>query len=327
MMDLVMTIGMPIKNRIFCIDKVLASISSQTYPKNKIKMVFIDDQSTDGTYERLLQWKEQHKEEYLDIQILRAESKGYISILRNLCISNMEGDLMLFWDSDVVAPDDDALSRMIQKLADSNAVVIGFPCYRKPPCLYEKILQARTELGGLGFTAIKKLVFDKVGLFNEKLRVNEDTEFFSRVKLNGLKIVFDALTPCTHLRPETLLQSGIKNGILNYARRLKWCFSHDSFVYIQCLKAGSKPYLLRILYYLALPPIIILWIFNLLNPILSVELASLFLITYLLLNLSYHVWKAKSNRLLGVVAFAYHTPCGIAISYGCLVKLFKSFFR
>lgn len=323
----IITIGMPIKDRIFCIDKVLASISSQTYPKNKINIVFIDDQSNDGTYEKLLKWKEQHKEEYLNIQIMRAESKGYISTLRDLCVSNMEGDILFFWDSDVVAPDDDALSRMIQQLADSDIVAVGFPCYRERLCLYEKILQAGTELGGLGFTAIKKLAFDKVGLFNEKLRVNEDTEIFSRMKLKGLKIVSDTQTPCTHLRPKTLVQSSIKNSILNYARRLKWCFSYNSFLYIQCLKAGSKLYLLKILYYLALPPIIILWIFNLLNPILPIALTSLFLIAYLLLNLSYHIWKAKRNRLFGIVAFAYHTPYGIAISYGCLVKLLKGFFE
>lgn len=146
---------MPIKNRIFCIDQVLVSIASQTYPKNKIKLVFIDE-STDGTYEKLLQWKEEHKEEYLDIQILRINSKGYISSLRNICVSNMEGDIIFFWDSDVLAPDNTALSRVIQKLVSSNDVAVaGFHYERKTPSLYEKILRVRTELGGLGFTAIK----------------------------------------------------------------------------------------------------------------------------------------------------------------------------
>jgi glycosyltransferase involved in cell wall biosynthesis len=325
-MNVVITIGMPIKNRIFCMDKVLASMSSQTYPKNKIKIIFIDDQSTNGTYEGLLQWREQHKEEYLSIQIMRADSKGYISTLRNLCVSNMEGDLILFWDSDVVAPDDDALGRMIQRLVDSNAVAIGFPCYREPPSLYEKILQSRTELGGLGFTAIKRSAFDKVGLFNEKLRVNEDTEFYSRVKLKGLKVIFDTQSPCIHLKPETPLHSSMKNGVLEYLRRVKYCFSYVPLVYGECLRAGSKPHLLRILYYFALPPIIMLWIFDLLYPIFPVTLASLFLIAYILLNLSHHILKAKKNRLFGIVAFIYHIPCGMAISYGYLVILVKRLF-
>jgi glycosyltransferase involved in cell wall biosynthesis len=327
MMDVVITIGMPIKNRIFCMDKVLASMSSQTYPKNKIKIIFIDDQSTNGTYEGLLQWKEQHKEEYLSIQIMRADSKGYISTLRNLCISNMEGDIILFWDSDVVAPDDDALGRMIQRLVDSNAVAIGFPCYREPPSLYEKILQSRTELGGLGFTAIKRSAFDKVGLFNEKLRVNEDTEFYSRVKLKALKVIFDTQSPCIHLKPETPLHSSMKNSVLEYFGRLKWCFSYVPFVYNECIKAGSKLHLLRILYYFALPPIFLLWIINLLNPIFPITITSISLIVYLLLNLSHHIWNAKRNRLFGIVAFVYHVPCGIAISYGYIVRLIKRLFR
>lgn len=317
----IITIGMPIKDRIFCIDKTLASISSQTYPKNKIKIVFIDDQSNDGTYERLLQWKEQHEKEYLGIQILRAESKGYISTLRNLCVSNMKGDIIFFWDSDTIAPDDNALSRMVQQLVGSDAVVVGFPGYCERPSVYEKILRAGTELGGLGFTAIKKLAFDKVGLFNEKLRVNEDTEFFSRVKVNGLKVIFDTRSPCTHLKPEIPSHSSMKNGVLEYLRRVKYCFSYVPLVYGECLRAGSKPHLLRILYYFALPPIIMLWILDLLYPIFPVTLASLFLIAYILLNLSYHIWRAKRNRLFGIVAFAYHVPCGIAISYGYFVKL------
>lgn len=326
MANAIITIGMPIKNRIFCIDRVLTSISSQTYPKNKIKMVFIDDESTDGTYEKLFQWKEQRKEEYLDIQIQRVNSNGYISTLRNLCVSNMEGDIIFFWDSDILAPDNDALSRVIQKLVSSDDVaVVGFHCERESPSLYEKILRTGTELGGLGFTAIKRSAFDKVGLFNEKFRVNEDEEFSSRVKLKGFKIIFDASTPCLHLRPETQPRYGIKRGVLEYLTRLKFYFSYGSFVCSECIRQGSKLHLLRILYYFALPPIFLFWVLNFFNPVFPVTLISIFFAVYLILNLLYHIRKTRGNRLFGIVAFAYHIPCGIAISYGYIARLIKSF--
>lgn len=323
--DPIVTIGMPIKNRIFCIDRVLTSIASQTYPKNKIKLIFIDE-SADGTYEKLLQWKEQHKEEYLGIQILRTESKGYISTLRNLCVSNMEGNVIFFWDSDVLAPDNDALNRVIQKVVSSNEVAVaGFHYEREIPSLYEKILRARTELGGLGFTAIKKSAFDKVGLFNEKLRVNEDQEFFTRIKLNGFKIIFDANTPCLHLKNGIQQSQSLKHGISEYLSQLKFYFSYGSLVCSECIKHGSKLDLLRILYYFALPLIFLLWIFNILKLVLSVTLTSVFFAFYLSISLFYHVWKTKGNRFLGIVAFAYYIPCGIAISYGYIITLIKSF--
>jgi glycosyltransferase involved in cell wall biosynthesis len=325
MANAIITIGMPIKNRIFCIDRVLTSVSSQTYPKNKIKLVFIDE-STDGTYEKLLRWKKQREEGYLGIQVLRVNSKGYISTLRNLCVSNMEGDIIFFWDSDVLAPDNDALSRVIQKLVSSDDVaVVGFHYERESPCLYEKILRTGTELGGLGFTAIKRSAFDKVGLFNEKLRVNEDTEFFCRVKLKGFKIVFDSSTPCLHLRPETQPRYGIKRGVLEYLNRLKFYFSYGSLVCSECIKQGSKLDLLRTLYYLALPPFFLFWVFNFLKPIFSVAFTSIFFAAYLSLSLFYHIWKTRGNRLFGIVAFAYYIPCGIAVSYGYIARLIKSF--
>jgi len=84
------TIAMPTKNRVALIDRTLESVNSQLTLKRKIKIVFLDE-SDDGTYEKLLEWKRQNEHEYLYIEVLRLDSKGYISKARNYCISNMEG--------------------------------------------------------------------------------------------------------------------------------------------------------------------------------------------------------------------------------------------
>jgi len=240
----------------------------------------------------------------------------------------MEGGIIFFWDSDISAPDNDALSRAIQKLASTNDIaVVGFHYERETPSLYEKILRAGTELGGIGFTAIKRSVFDKVGLFNEELRVNEDQEFFSRVKLNGFKIVFDATTPCLHLKNEKHQNSSVKRGISEYVNQLKFYFYYGPLVCSECIRHGSRLDIMRILYYFALPLTFLFWIFNLLKPIFSVTVASILFASYLLLSLFYHIWKTKGNRLFGIVAFAYYIPCGIAVSYGYLASLIKSLRR
>jgi glycosyltransferase involved in cell wall biosynthesis len=313
---------MPTKNRAFCIDKILESISTQDYPKEKIKIVIIDE-STDGTYEKLLQWKEQNKKDYLEIQIMQTESKGYISVLRNLCVANMEGDVIFFWDSDVIAPDNHSLSRVLKLLEPDFVGAAGLPYYNENPSLYERIMQAEVELGGMGFTAIKKTVFGKVGLFNEKLKVNEDTDIFSRIKAKGLKVKFDVSTPGLHIRRANV-KSGFRDNLAEYKLHLRWSFSKVPFLYAEMIRAGSKSHLFRLFYYFALPIIIVLWFINLAFPIVPIVYASAFVAGYLLLNFAYHIWKAKQSRLWGVVAFFYYAPWGISISYGYLLNLLKS---
>jgi glycosyltransferase involved in cell wall biosynthesis len=59
--DSTITIGMPIKNRILCIDRVLDSLVKQTIQK-QTQMILIDE-STDGTM-RAIGIQEQYKDEY-----------------------------------------------------------------------------------------------------------------------------------------------------------------------------------------------------------------------------------------------------------------------
>jgi glycosyltransferase involved in cell wall biosynthesis len=319
--DSVITIAMPTRNRILYIDRVLSSVYSQVYPKKKTKLVFVDE-STDGTYEQLLLWKKQHDQEYLAIDLAHAESHGFISNARNLCIAKMEGDIIFFWDSDVIAPDPEALTRVINMLGGS-AAVSGFPYFTEKPSLYERVMQSETVLGGMGFTAIKKEVFEKAGTFNEKLKVNEDTDFFSRAKNFGYKIKFDGSTPCLHLKKER--QSNFRIALRDYRFRLKWCFSNQPFLYRELIKAGSKAHLFRILYYFGLPIILVLWLVNFALPFVPWFPATLLALAYVLFNLCYHVWRAKLNRSWGVVAFLYYSPCGVAVSYGYFMSLFIGF--
>ncbi len=320
-MDGLITIAIPTRNRLLYINRVLSSIYTQAYPKNKTKIVIIDE-SNDGTYEKLLSWKEQYGSEYFGFDLLKAESNGYISNARNLCITHMEGNVIFFWDSDVIAPDPEALTRVL-KMIDGSAAIAGFPYFTETPSLYERIMQSETVLGGMGFTAIKREVFQKAGTFNEKLKVNEDTDFFSRARNFGYQIKFDGSTPCLHLKKEK--KSSFSTILRDYRGRLKWCYSSQPFLYRELIRAGSKAHLFRILYYFALPIIIVLWLVNFAFALVPWLTATVFAVAYVLFNLCYHVWRSKRHRTWGLVAFLYYSPCGIAVSYGYFVSLFTGF--
>lgn len=61
----IVTIGIPVKDEILCINHVLKSVEDVDYPKKRIKLVIVDGYSTDGTYEILSEWIEKVKNEYI----------------------------------------------------------------------------------------------------------------------------------------------------------------------------------------------------------------------------------------------------------------------
>lgn len=315
----VITVAMPIYNRKYCIEKVLDSISNQSYPKNRIKLIFVDNYSTDGTFEALQRFSRYKGNEYLTISILRLKSN--IPQARNVCVKNMLGNYIFFWDSDVLAPDNEALERIVKlMLIDDKTMAVGFPYYLEgKPRLDEKIFRVRSEEGvgrvtglGLGFTLIHKDVFNKIGLFNEKMNYSEDTEFFLRIKRAGLNVFIDTRTPCKHLKPETFKHSrgyiATGRGFLNYLKYVKYCYGTMPYIYDQFLATRSPTHYLRLIIYLFLPVVILASIF-------ASWIIALF---YFLPLLMYHIYKARRNRLFGFITFVYYLLPGVAISYGYL---------
>lgn len=321
-MSEVITIGIPTRNRILTIDRVLDSISSQAYPKHLIKIIFVDE-SDDGTFERLLKWKQENDSQYFEIRIIRDfESKGYISALRNVCVANMEGNIIFFWDSDVVAPDNESLGNIISLLNEDSVGAAGLPYYSEHPTLYERILKVEEVVNVMGFTAIKRSVFDKIGSFNEQLKIQEDADLIQRIISGGLKVEFCKSTPALHLKPNAKPPS-FKDEVSDYTRLLKYCFTKESTLVEGLIRSGSKAVLLRALYYLSLPILLVLWTANLFVTFFPVFFFTTVVVGYILLNLFYQVSKAKKNRLIGFVAFFYRTPMGIASYYGYLFSRVK----
>jgi glycosyltransferase involved in cell wall biosynthesis len=311
----ILTIAMPTYNRGYCIDKVLQSVLSQSYPKKSIKLVFVDNFSTDGTFEILQDFVEREKEKYLAVELHKTKSN--IPQARNICLKSMLGDFILFWDSDVLAPDSEAVDRMVRYMLNENGVAaVGFPYYLEgEKKVDEKIYMMRlgedfTKVSGLGlgFTLIRRQVFDKVGGFNERMEYSEDTEFFLRVKKAQLRAVADSRSHCRHLKPEVFRHSRgyvAASRSLNYLKYVKYCFTIMPRIYDGFLATGSRTHYFRLIVYLFLPPVVLASFFYWFAAPL-----------YFLPLLAYHIYKAKRNRLYGLVSFAFYLLPGVAISYG-----------
>jgi len=93
------TVCMIALNRAWIIDYALRSLLSQDYPRSKLFFILVDGGSRDGTVEttrRLL------VDSGLEYRIIVEESN--IGEARSICTREMRGDLLVFWDSDVIAP-------------------------------------------------------------------------------------------------------------------------------------------------------------------------------------------------------------------------------
>jgi len=87
------TIGILTKNRFQYIRSLFEAIENLDYPKEKIKLIFVDDFSTDGTYETLVKWKNEVEEKYYKVVLIRERTN--IPQARNIYLNTRLTSCML----------------------------------------------------------------------------------------------------------------------------------------------------------------------------------------------------------------------------------------
>jgi len=320
------TLGIPVKNRAWYIDKVLKAIEDLDYPKNKIKIIFVDDYSKDGTYETIISWTQKNKSKFHGIRVIRERSN--IPKARNLCIKHMEGKYILFWDSDVIPPES-LLKKMIETMEKQGNIGIIGADYFYDPYIEEASnktnVNTETHAIYMGFTLIKRKILDLIGGFNEDLTVGEDTDFCIRVKENTKFKIYWSSEPVLHLKREEDLRKGV-TGLFKW---LKFNFRTRGKEYATTFKNLPRLLKIRIIYYLLLPQIFIttpIIIYQLtLTPIVAPLLILITYLAYLTPGMYLEVKGSALKRGL-VRFFRFNMPTGIALSYGIIFHSMKSIF-
>ena len=192
------TIGVIVFNREWIIKQMLASVLSQTYPHNKIFLVLVDGESKDDTVKVA--------EEFLALSDL----SGYEIIVkdssipeaRNICVQNMKGDFLFFWDSDVIM-EPSAVGDMLEVLKKENADVVASNVTKlfiesiddieKKRLEWEKThpKEPRTKITSKSHmcsTLIAKKVLQEVA-FDPDLTYDEDFDFSIHATERGFKIL------------------------------------------------------------------------------------------------------------------------------------------
>ncbi len=208
--DPLIAVGMPTLNRAKYLPGALDALHNVSYPRDRMRLIFVDGYSTDETYQILQDFRKQHGSEYKDIVLL--QEKGNIPAARNLCIRNIgSAEFLVFVDSDVILTPD-SISRLVglSSVGQIASIFYSSFSYQRPAATVKYV-----HTVGMGCTLLGRAVIDKVGFFDVTLPVNEDTDYCLRANASGYKIVQDTTVQLLHqeegrYRPEQTIRQSIK---------------------------------------------------------------------------------------------------------------------
>ncbi len=107
------------RNNAETIEKCIASLLNQTYPKEKYEVIFVDGHSNDGTDKAIAK----HAEHNPSLG-LYYEDYGTMGYARNLGIEKSKGEIIAFTDGDAFVPES-WLERIVNAFVDGTLAAIG----------------------------------------------------------------------------------------------------------------------------------------------------------------------------------------------------------
>lgn len=183
----IVSVIIPTYNRFKLLQRAVASVLAQTY--RNFELIIVDDGSTDGTRER-------YKSEDLPIRYFWQERCG-VSAARNKGIKEANGELIALLDSDDVWDREklkvqveyfrdhpDMMICQTQEIWIRNGVRVNPRIKHRKPSGW--IFKECLPLCVVSPSAVmmRKELFNKVGLFDERLPICEDYDLWLRVALS-----------------------------------------------------------------------------------------------------------------------------------------------
>jgi len=244
MEDPLISIAMPTFNSAWALPRVLESILLFDYDLKRIRLVFVDNCSTDGSESVLRDFASEKGSCFESVVIERARTN--IPVARNICFDRSAGcDYIFILDSDVITPPD-TLKVLLKDFASfQNVGIASFPwdhtnAKKRARSLYDAFevpdVYGNAYKVGNGCNLISMEAFKVVGYFNPKLNVHEDGEYCYRLKKKGFNIVCDFSHEGKHLKSVPTPPK--------YYLKFMWSSSNT---YIEMLKRGSKMHALKFL--------------------------------------------------------------------------------
>lgn len=194
----------PVKNDMLRLQKCLASIVANDYPRALVEIIVVDNDSTDGSA--------QAAREYGAI-VLKASDRS-VAALRNRGARAALGSILAFADADHEI-DRHWIEAAVDVLSAPGVVATGVAPLSPPSANWVQQhydgLRRRPYTAedvswlGAGNLAVKRCAFDKAGGFDASLTACEDVDLCNRLQVTGGRIVADPRLRSIHFGdPSTL---------------------------------------------------------------------------------------------------------------------------
>ena len=232
-MDKTVSIVIPTYNRRHTLERVIDSYLCQ---KHLHELIFIDDGSSDTTYEYL----QEQARQYSFIKIKRHEETQGAAISRNEGINMATGNYILFGEDDLYLCDDYS-STLLRCMDETGAdIAAGRIFYsRREETIEDTIKRCDKTRGSLinywlmsGKYSIQiskphqmpflhAISLGKANVcrqirFDEAFFAREETDFYLRACKAGFKVMFCPHTICVHLQRDRERGGGWRVGVLKY---------------------------------------------------------------------------------------------------------------
>lgn len=174
---------MPVFNRVDYLAAAVQSIlDEQALP---IRLITVDDGSTDGSFEMLTDWAARERR----LHLVKSGHRG-VSHARNLGLEAAEAPFVSFLDSDDVSVPG-RLVRQLAKLEATPAVaaVMGHRLYFKDDI--QNPFSRKLDIC-LASAVFRRSAIDATGVFDEDLSFGEDLDFYMRFLEVGNAILVEA---------------------------------------------------------------------------------------------------------------------------------------
>jgi glycosyltransferase involved in cell wall biosynthesis len=238
------TIIIPCRNEEKYIAQCLDSIIASDYPQDTLEILVMDGQSEDNTRQLVQQYTRQ----YSFIRLIDNPQKT-VPYAMNLGVKAAKGSFIIRLDAHSSYPSN-YFTKLIQwhdKLQADNvgavwitdvlyktrtSIAIKLVCSDKlgvGNSLFRVGVEEVMEVDTVPFGCYRRAVFEKYGLYDERLTRNQDIEFNKRIKNRGGKIYLVPDITCTYYARETykaLAKNNFANGLWNiltayYTKSLK----------------------------------------------------------------------------------------------------------
>jgi glycosyltransferase involved in cell wall biosynthesis len=225
------TILVPCRDEVRFIEDCLRSIIENGYPEAKLQVLVIDGQSTDGTTEIVERFSRTHR------CVTRIENEARITpTALNLGVAAAQGEYII-WMSAHNLYDAGYIRACVEWASRSGADNVGGAIVTKPrhPTHFGRaVAEVLTHPFGVGNSTFRtsaskpvwvdtvfggcyrRDVFDRVGLFNERLVRGQDLEFNLRLRRAGLRTLFVPTIRSTYYarsRPLEFAKHNWTNGV------------------------------------------------------------------------------------------------------------------